>query len=96
MPLDLNILDIIQHDIHLDIFAQQVLDHIHLEYARAQLLAKLYIDHKKFMWHDGILYYNGILCVPNGSAHLKVLELCHNTYMIGHFRIHKTLELVTP
>ena len=33
---------IIQHAIHSDVFAQQELDHIHLEHARAQLSSQLY------------------------------------------------------
>ena len=33
--------------------------------------------------------------VLDGFTHLKVLELCHDTYMVGHFKIRKTLEFGT-
>ena len=73
-------------------FCQAVSHHINLERATKQLSAQLHIDYKKFKWHDVILYYNSLLYVSKWSSCLKVLKHCHDTYITGHFRIHKTLE----
>ena len=54
-------------------FAQQILDHIHHEHVRAQLLGE-HVDYKKFKWHDIILYYNGLLYVVDKSQNLRALS----------------------
>jgi transposase InsO family protein len=53
------------------------------------------MEYKKFKWQNELLYYRGLLYVPDGSARLKVLEHCHDNYLAGHFGIHKTLALVS-
>ena len=32
--------------------------------------------------------------VPNGWCHLRVVQNCHDTYIVGHFGSTKTLDLV--
>ena len=42
-----------------------------------------------------LLVYEGYLHIPEGPSHPKVLERCKDAYMARHFRIHKTLQMVT-
>jgi hypothetical protein len=76
-------------------FDQQILDHIDPQHASCSTTQRLQVDYRKFRWQIELLYYNGLLYVPHGSALLKVLEHFHNNYLVGYFGIHKTLTLIT-
>ena len=47
-----------------------------------------------FEVQDGLLYFRGLLYVPEGEARLQVLQHRHDTRLAGHFGIHKTADLV--
>jgi hypothetical protein len=52
-------------------------------------------DLHHFTAHDGLLYHNNLLYVPEGSCGTQVLQTCHDDPLTGHFRVEKTLELVS-
>ena len=95
MPVDSSILNSIRQDLQIDVFAQEVLDHIDPNHVSCSKGQHPHVDYNKFTWQNDLLFYKGLLYAPNGSSHLKVLQHCHDTYMVGHFGIQKTLELVS-
>ena len=52
-------------------------------------------DLHHFTAHDGLLYRNHLLYVPEGSCRNQVLQTCHDDPLAGHFGVAKTLELVS-
>jgi hypothetical protein len=42
-----------------------------------------------------LLYYDGLLYLPDGLAWFQVLQVRHNALTIGHFGFNKTMELVS-
>ena len=51
-------------------------------------------DLENFEIRDGLIYFQGLLYVPNGAACLQVLQHRHDARLAGHFGIHKTADLV--
>ena len=95
MPVDSSILNSIRQDLRIDVFAQEILDHIDPNRASCSKAQHPHVDYNKFTWQNDLLFYKGLLYVPDGSSRLKVLQHCHDTYMAGHFGTQKTLELVS-
>jgi hypothetical protein len=52
-------------------------------------------DFHKFEFHDGLLYPDGLLYVPEGFVQLQVLATKHNTLVVAHFGFNKTMELMS-
>jgi hypothetical protein len=94
-PRDSRLLDSIRTNIVLDQFAQDVLNHIIPDRGSCSSSNTSYKNYRQFSWHDGLLFHNNLLYVPDGSSRLQVLQYCHDSPMAGHFGIHKTLELVS-
>ena len=46
---------------------------------------------KEFMLHDGLLFKNNQLCIPNFSMRENLVQEKHNGRLAGHFGVHKTL-----
>jgi hypothetical protein len=44
---------------------------------------------------DGLLYYQGLLYIPNGLCRLQVLQSRHDFLAIGHFGFNKTIKLIS-
>jgi hypothetical protein len=49
----------------------------------------------RFQFHDGLLYYQGLLYVPEGPCQLQVLQSRHDSPSAGHFGYNKTMELIS-
>lgn len=47
------------------------------------------------MFKDGLLYYKGLLYVPEGPLRLQVLQARHDLPAAGHFGFNKTMELLS-
>ena len=95
VPVDSNILNCIRQDLQVDLFAQEVLDHIDPNRASCSKAQHPHVDYNPFTWQNDLLFYKGLLYVPDRSSHLKVLRHFHETYLAGHFGIQKTIELVS-
>jgi hypothetical protein len=52
-------------------------------------------DLNHFTTHDGLLYRNHLLYVPDGPCRLRVLQTCHDDPLAGHFGVAKTLALLS-
>jgi hypothetical protein len=52
-------------------------------------------DHAKFEFQNGLLYRDGLLYVSNGLAQFQILQLKHDTLVVGHFGFNKTMELMS-
>ena len=48
-----------------------------------------------FQFLDGLLYYEGLLYVPEGPCRLRVLQSRHDFPSAGHFGFNKTMELIS-
>ncbi len=51
-------------------------------------------EHAKFEFQNGLLYFDGLLYVPNGPTRLQVLQAMHDVLVVNHFGFNKTMELV--
>jgi hypothetical protein len=49
----------------------------------------------RFQFHDGLLYYQGLLYVPKGPCQLQVLQSRHDSPSAGHFGYNKIMELIS-
>ncbi len=49
----------------------------------------------RFQFRDGLLYYQGLLYVPEGPCRLRVLQSRHDFPSAGHFGYNKTMELLS-
>ena len=49
----------------------------------------------RFQFRDGLLYYEGLLYIPEGPCRLRVLQSRHNFPSAGHFGFNKTMELIS-
>jgi hypothetical protein len=49
---------------------------------------------ENFEIRDGLIYFQGLLYVPDGVARLQVLQHRHDARLAGHFGIRKTADLV--
>ena len=49
----------------------------------------------RFQFRDGLLYYEGLLYVPEGPCRLRVLQSRHDFPSAGHFGFNKTMELIS-
>ena len=49
----------------------------------------------RFQFQDGLLYYQGLLYVPEGPCRLRVLQSRHDFPSAGHFGYNKTMELIS-
>ena len=94
-PLDSSLLESIRTDIKADAFAQGILDHIVEKRASCSRSTNDRKDYHLFTWYDGLLFRSNQLYIPDGSCRLQVLQHCHDSAMVGHYGVHKTLELVT-
>jgi hypothetical protein len=54
---------------------------------------KITIEHAKFEFQNGLLYFDGLLYDPNGLTQLQVLQAMHNVLVVYHFGFNKTMEL---
>ena len=52
-------------------------------------------DDPSFQFRDGLLYYQGLLYVPEGPCRLRVLQSRHDFPSAGHFGYNKTMELIS-
>ena len=52
-------------------------------------------DLNHFTTHDGLLYRNHLLYVPDGPCRLRVLQTCHDDPLAGHFGVAKMLALLS-
>jgi hypothetical protein len=50
-------------------------------------------EHAKFEFQNGLLYFDGLLYVPNGPTRLQVFQAMHNVLVLDHFGFNKTMEL---
>ena len=74
MPIDSNILNSIRQDLQIDVFAQEVLDHIDLNRASCSKGQHPHVNYNKLTWHNDLLFNKGLLYVPDRSSCLKVLQ----------------------
>ena len=51
------------------------------------------MDYRQFNSHNGLLFYKNIVYVPDRSPHFQAIQHCHDTSMVGHFGINKTLDV---
>jgi len=49
----------------------------------------------RFQFQDGLLYYQGLLYVPEGPCRLRVFQSQHDSPSAGHFGYNKTMELIS-
>ena len=53
------------------------------------------MDYIKIRWHDGWLFRNNEMYIPDVPSRLQVLQYCHDSPLARHFGVQKILELVT-
>ena len=95
MPMDSHVIDkYIRESLKTDAFAQTILAQIDPSWASCSQSQSLGTDYRQFKYHDGLLFFNELLYVPNDSCRLRVVQNCHDTYIAGHFGSTKTLNLV--
>ena len=94
MPMDSHVIDTIHEALKTDAFAQAILAQIDPSRASCSQSQPLDTDYQQFKYHDGLLFFNELLYVPNGSCRLRVVQNCHDTFTAGHFGSTKTLDLV--
>ena len=70
MPLDSHVIDTIREDLKTDAFAQTILAQIDPSRASCSQSQQPGTDYRHFKYHDGLLFFNEILYVPNGSCRL--------------------------
>ena len=63
------------------------------------MISVLYMTHARFqpridIRHDGFLFKENKLCVPNCSLRELLVREAHERGLMGHFRITKTLEVL--
>ena len=73
MPIDSTILNSICQDLQIDLFAQEVLNHIDPNRASCSKAQHPHVDYNPFTWQNDLLFYKGLLYVPDRSSRLKVL-----------------------
>ena len=88
-------LDGIRAKIYSDDLAQDILDHIVPDRGSSSQSKFSRMDYTKFRWHDGLLFRNNQMYIPDVPSRLQVLQYCHDSPLAGHFGVQKTLELVT-
>jgi hypothetical protein len=49
----------------------------------------------RFQYMDGLLYYQGLLYIPNSPCQLQVLQSHHDFPTVGYFGFNKTMELIS-
>ncbi len=49
----------------------------------------------KFKFHDGLLYHDVLLYIPEGLTQLQVLQAKQKTLVVSYFAFNKTMELVS-
>ena len=94
MPMDSHVIDTIREGWKTDAFAQAILAQIDPSRASCSESQSLGTDYQQFKYHDGLLFLNELLYVPNGSCRLRVVQKFHDTYTFGHLGSNKTLDLV--
>ena len=73
---------------------QEVLqDDPSIETIRKQLRTNEVND--EFEFKDGLLYFKGHLYIPPGPTQLKIIQILHNVFAVGHFGFNKTMELIS-
>ena len=92
---DSSFLDCIRTSICSDDFAQDILDHIIPDRSSSSQSKFSRMDYGKFRCHDGLLFRNNQMYIPDVPSRLQVLQYCHDSPLAGHFGVQKTLELVT-
>jgi hypothetical protein len=93
-PLDSSFVESIRAKIISDSFTQDILAHIIPDRASSSKTKLSRLDYHKFSYHDGLLFRNNKMYIPDGPSRLEVLQYCHDSPLAGHFGVHKTLELV--
>jgi hypothetical protein len=49
----------------------------------------------RFQFMDGLLYYQGLLYIPDGPCQFRVFQSHHDFSTAGHFGFNKTMELIS-
>jgi hypothetical protein len=49
----------------------------------------------EFEFKDGLLYFKGLLYVFLRPTQLKIIQMRHNLFAVGHFGFNKTMELLS-
>ena len=94
-PGDSRLLHDTREHIGIDAFAEEILNHIILDRASNSQSQNPRLDYTQFNWHDGLLFRQTLLYVPDGPSRLEVVQQCYDTPMAGHFGIYKTFELIS-
>ena len=79
MPLDSHVIGTICEDFKTDAFAQAILAQVDPSRSSGSLSQQPGTDNRQFKCHDGLLFFNKLLYVPNGSCRLQVVQNCHGT-----------------
>ncbi|KAG7583645.1 Integrase catalytic core [Arabidopsis suecica] len=74
-------------------------EHIKCLYANDSDFGKIYSSCEKFAFgkyyrHDGFLFYDNRLCVPNSSLRELFVREAHSGGLMGHFGVSKTLKVM--
>ena len=69
------------------------LDDPFVENIMKRLLVNEFND--KFEFNDGLFYFKGLLYIPPGLTQFKIIQMCHDLLVIGHFGFNKTMELIS-
>ena len=83
-PGDSSLLDSLREHIEIDEFAQEILNHIILYHASCLQYQNPHQDYNQFNWHDGLLFRQNLLYVPDSPSRLHVLQQCHDTPIVVH------------
>jgi hypothetical protein len=49
----------------------------------------------KFEFKDGLLYFKGLLYIPQRLTQFKIIQMHHDLSVAGHFDFNKTMELIS-
>ena len=76
-----------------------VFDHIKELYACDDDFSNLFklcekVAHNKYFRHDGYLFKDKRLCVPNSSMHELFIREVHKGSLMRHFEVAKTLDIL--
>jgi hypothetical protein len=76
---DSNFLEGIRAKIYSDDLAQDILDHIIPNCGSSSQSKISRMDYSKFRWHDGLLFPNNKMYIPDVPSRLEVLQYCHDS-----------------
>jgi hypothetical protein len=95
--IDSSLIEKVHYSLPADSMGQDIINRINSvpSSALASPSSRYVVDHIEIHIHDGLGYRGNLLSIPNGVTPLQLLESCHDSCLVSHFGISKTIKLIT-